>query len=165
MIQAIEDPACLSALAEALGHAPPFSDAELGGLRSLTVTGARSLEGLQACSDLTHLRIIGSEIDGVAVCRAMPALAHLEVIATRIGSLAGVSSCAGLERVDLLYTSLTSAADLLALNGFTRGALIGNPWDEDSWNALQAAAARRHTGHADPAARRLRLEADPPALA
>lgn len=141
MTHAIEDAACLSALGEALGHGPPFSDAELGGLRSLTVTGARSLEGLQACSGLTHLRIIGSEIDGVAVCRALPALAHLEVIATRIGSLAGVSSCTGLERVDLLYTSLTSASDLVGLESLRRGALFGNPWDDQSWEALQAVAA------------------------
>lgn len=141
MTQAIEDAACLSALGEALGHGPPFSDAELAGLRSLSVTGARSLEGRQACSGLSHLRIIGSEIDGVAVCRSMPSLAHLEVFATRIGSLAGVSSCARLERVDLLYTSLTSATDLLSLESLRRGALFGNPWDDQSWEALQAVAA------------------------
>ena len=141
MTQAIKDAACLSALGEALGHGPPFSDAELGTLRSLTVTGARSLEGLEACSGLTHLRVIGSEFDGLAVCGAMSALAHLEVIATRIGTLAGVSSCAGLERVDLLHTSLTSAADLLGLGSLRCGALFGNPWDDQSWAALQAAAA------------------------
>ncbi len=140
MTQAIQDAACLSALGEALGHGPPFRDAELSGLQSLTVTGAQSLDGLQACVGLTHLRIIGSEIDGLAACGAMPALAHLEVIATRIGSLEGASSCAELARVDLLYTSLTTAADLLALRALRCGAIFGNPWDDQCWLNLRAAA-------------------------
>lgn len=140
MTQAIQDAACLSALGEALGHGAPFSAAELSALQSLTITGARSLDGLQVCNGLTHLRIIGSEIADLTACRAMPALAHLEVIATRIGSLAGMSSCAMLERVDLLYTSLTSAADLLALKALRCGAVFGNPWDDQSWLDLRAAA-------------------------
>lgn len=140
MTQAIQDAACLSALGEALGHGAPFSAAELSALQSLTITGARSLDGLQVCNGLTHLRIIGSEIADLTACRAMPALAHLEVIATRIGSLAGMSSCAMLEQVDLLYTSLTSAADLLALKALRCGAVFGNPWDDQSWLDLRAAA-------------------------
>ncbi len=141
MISTIKDPACLSALENAIAHEPPFSDGQFGSLRSLTVVGARSLDGLQTCTGLTHLRIVGSEIDGLTVCSSMPALAHLEVIATRVGSLSGIEYCAGLEQVDLLYTSLTSATDLLGLKSLRRGTLIGNPWDDQSWRSLQAVAA------------------------
>lgn len=141
MTYVIADPACLAAVTEATGHGHPFSEAELAGLHVLTVTGARTLDGLQACSGLKHLQIVGSEIADLRVCEGMPHLVHLQIIATRIGVTTGIQACEALECVDLLYTSLTSAADLLSLKGLRRGTLVGNPWDDQSWQDLQAVAA------------------------
>ncbi|RYG79734.1 MAG: hypothetical protein EON59_15785, partial [Alphaproteobacteria bacterium] len=90
MTSKITDPACLAAISGVVGHAPPYSDVELTGLRELIITGARTLDGLQACVGLTHLRVVGSEVVDLGVCAGMPNLEHLEIIATRIGSMTGV---------------------------------------------------------------------------
>lgn len=136
------DAACLAAIAKELGHETPFTPEELAGLTSLTVTHARSLDVLEACTGLRHLRVLASEVKDFGFCAALPELAHLEVLATTLTSLEGLASCPKLERVDLLFTSASDASDLLGIAALRRGMLVGNPWDDASWAALQEAAAR-----------------------
>jgi hypothetical protein len=136
------DAACLSALAAQIGHPPPFSDAELAAVAALTITHPRDLAPIEGCSGLRHLRIIAGELEDLMVLDEKAELTHLELHATRIGALLGAASCERLERVDVLFTSLEDASDLLGIASWKRGVVVGNPWNDNSWGALQHQAER-----------------------
>src|SRR6185436_11644963 len=136
------DAACLAALAAQIGHPPPFDGAELAAVAALTVVHPRDLAPIEGCTGLRHLRIIAGELEDLLVLDQMAELAHLELHATRIGALLGAAACQRLERVDVLFTSLEDAGDLLGIAAWRRGVVVGNPWNDDSWGALQREAER-----------------------
>lgn len=130
------DSACLAALATVLGHQAPFTDEELAGVTSLTVTHARDLEVLGQCTALRHLRVIASEVESFDFCEVLQELEHVELLASRVESFGGATFAGKLARVDLLYTSVSDSFDILGLGAFRRGTLIGNPWTSRSWSHL-----------------------------
>jgi hypothetical protein len=131
------DPGCEAALAQALGHAAPFSADELAGLSSVTVQHAKALSALSGCTGLRHLRIVASEFEDLMPLEPMAELEHLEVMACHLQSFLGPPNEAKLKRIDLLYTSLTDASDVLGILSWRRGTLVGNPWSETSYGALR----------------------------
>jgi hypothetical protein len=131
------DPGCLSALTSELGHGPPFGEDELAAIGSLTILHARDLAAIEGCVGLRSLRIIASELTDLLALERMTELAHLEVHCTRLDALLGAAFCPRLERVDLLYTTVQDAGDLLGIEAWRRGVVVGNPWTDTSWGALQ----------------------------
>ncbi len=114
------------ALAEAVGHPAPFTDAELAALRTLTVTGARDLEALRRCTGLRRLRIFAAELRDLDVLEELTALTHLELAGCRIGDPRGWSGC---ERVDLVFTVIEDVP--VELFCWPRGHVVGLPHAED----------------------------------
>jgi hypothetical protein len=135
------DAGCLAALAATLRHEAPFSDEELAAIESLTVTHARALEPLAACTGLRRLRVIASEVEDFQFCSALTELTHLEVHSSIVQSLLGLAFCSKLERVDLLFTSVAEGRHLFGAPAWRRGTLVGNPWNQLSWDTLQEAAS------------------------
>lgn len=141
------DPGCRAALSAAVGHAPPFQDAELSALQELVVTHARDIKPLAACTGLKRLRFVACELSNIQALKKMPLLEHLEVYATKLESLGGASYCERLERVDVVYSSLDDCADLLGIESWNRGTVIANHCSEIGWRALvEDADAGRNLG-------------------
>jgi hypothetical protein len=136
----LADRGCLAALAAQLGHQAPFTSEELASIESLTVTHARDLDALAACTGLRHLRVIASEVESFLFCEALTELAHLEVHCSLVQSLSGLAFCPKLERVDLLFTSVTEGRPLFGTAAWCRGTLVGNPWSQLSWETLSEVA-------------------------
>lgn len=137
-----DDSGCLDALATAIGHPAPFTDAEMAAVTSLTVRHARDLELLEACTRLVRLRLIGCDLADLLPLDGTSQLRALQVVATRLDSLAGLTFCAELERVDLIFTSLRDGDGLLALPHWRRGSLVGNPWSDAMAELLREERAR-----------------------
>lgn len=129
------DAGCMTSLAAKLGHEAPFADDELAAIESLTVTHARDLNPLVACVKLRHLRVIASEVTDLQFCDELTELVHLEIHCSIVHSMLGLACCSKLERVDLLFTSLADSSDVIGSTA-QRGTLVGNPWTELSWGAL-----------------------------
>lgn len=130
-----DDPACLAALAAAVGHAAPFSDDELAAIRSLTVTHARDISPIARCTSLEHLRIVASELDDLLALEDVESVVHLEIHATRLGRILGLLP-SKLRRIDVLFSSMHDGMALLGAPPGWNGTLVGCPWDEPSRRAL-----------------------------
>lgn len=135
------DPGCLEALSRQIGHPAPFSDAEVASVTTLTISHARDLSLIRKCSGLRHLRIIASELRDLDAVEGLTELAHIEVFCSLFETLGGASFCDNLERFDVLFTSVEDASAVIGTTR-TRGALIGNPWNDLSWGALEEDAMR-----------------------
>jgi hypothetical protein len=129
------DPACLAALAVEIGHAPPFSDAEIAGVTKLSITHARDISLIRKCRSLDRLQIIASELRDLDDVEDCPQLTHIEVFCSRLETLGGASFCRTLVRFDVLFTSVDDSSMVIGTSR-RRSALIGNPWTELSWEAL-----------------------------
>lgn len=129
------EPACLAALAVEIGHAPPFSDTEVAGVTRLSITHARNLSLIRKCRSLQRLRIIASELSDLDDVEDCPQLTHLEVFCSRLKTLGGASYCRTLVQFDVLFSSDEDSSTVIGTSR-RRGALIGNPWTELSWEAL-----------------------------
>lgn len=130
-----EDPACVAALAAAIGHDAPFSDEELSRVRSLTITHARDVSPIAGCTGLEHLRIVASELDDLLALEDVESVAHLEIHATRLGRILGLLP-SKLRRIDVLFSSMHDGMALLGAPPGWQGTLVGCPWDKSSRRAL-----------------------------
>lgn len=123
---ASDDPACIAALAAQIGHAAPFTDQEIAGVRSLTIKHARDLSPIARCIGLEHLRIVACELEDLLALEALQSVKHLEIHATRLNSILGLTA-EKLERVDVLFSSIHDASDLSGAPRGWQGTVIGNP--------------------------------------
>jgi hypothetical protein len=123
------DPACLAALAAQIGHATPFTDEELAGVKSLTVTHARDIDILARCTGLEHLRLVACELKNLYALGELESLAQLEIHCTRLSSSLGVNAPT-LQRVEVLFSSMTRGRDFLGADLRWQGAFNGTPLDE-----------------------------------
>jgi hypothetical protein len=129
------DPACLAALVAQIGHAEPFTDAELAGVKSLTITHARDINILARCTGLEHLRLVACELERLRAIGELESLTQLEIHATRLSSSLGVNAPT-LQRVEVLFSSLTTADDFLGADLHWQGAFNGTPLNETDRGAF-----------------------------
>lgn len=147
-VEELEDPALQKALERRLGHPAPFTEEELGGVVDLHVWHARSLFGLDRCSDLQLLIAIG--------CDAAIDLAHL----VRLENLKClIVRDSGLNTLDALngnswttplsfYTPrncITDATPLTRIPQLQNADLTGNPLSEHSYRNVVPALRERGT--------------------
>ncbi len=126
----------MHALAEAIGHQPPFSAEELAALEFLEVKHERDLRPLLGCTGLRRLRIVACELETVNGLKNMQLLEHLEIVATRMESLGDTIRCERLERIDILYSSVGDVADVLGQPSWNSGTIVANHCTEVGWHAL-----------------------------
>jgi len=132
------DPAVSTALAQALGHPGPFSQAECAALRGpLALQHARDLTELQHCTGLRSLEISASAISDLAALSALKELRQLIIIAAPVADLGPLRELPALERLTLNFTHTRDLSPLLALPALTRAELLGNPLTDESYELLQ----------------------------
>ncbi|MFJ6809093.1 hypothetical protein ACIQRK_24205 [Streptomyces anulatus] len=147
-MEELEDPALQKALERHLKHPPPFSRDELGSVEDLHVRHARSLFGLNRCSNLQLLIAVGCDasIDLSDVIR-------LERLACLIVRDSGVQNLDALD--DWSWTTtlsvytprncITDATPLTRIPRLQDADLTGNPLSEHSYRNVVPALRGRGT--------------------
>ncbi|MBN1209720.1 MAG: hypothetical protein JXB05_33030 [Myxococcaceae bacterium] len=141
------DPGVAAALASALGHGVPFSEAECAALEGpLTVLHARDVSELRHCTGLRHLELIASELRDASALAPLKGLRHLSIIATPLESLAPLQALTALEHLTLNFTHVQDATPLTAMPALRRAELHGNPLTKESFSLV----ARQLSGASAP---------------
>ncbi|MFE7461876.1 hypothetical protein [Streptomyces sp. NPDC057554] len=147
-VDELSDPAVQTALKRHLGHAAPFSEKELSSVEDLHVRHARSLFGLNRCSNLEVLTVVG--------CDAAIDLADVIMI-ERLRSLNVRDS--GLNSLDTLaerpWTTtlscyiprncITDVTPLTRIPRLQNADLTGNPLSEHSYRKVVPALREQGT--------------------
>ncbi|MCY1079505.1 hypothetical protein [Archangium lansingense] len=141
------DPGVADALARALGHAAPFSEAECAALEGpLTVLHARDVSELSHCSGLRHLELIASDVRDASALASLKRLRQLTIIATPLESLTPLQALPALEHLTLNFTHVQDATPLKSMPSLRKAELHGNPLTKESYNLV----ARRLSSTAAP---------------
>ncbi|RKH69405.1 leucine-rich repeat domain-containing protein [Corallococcus aberystwythensis] len=131
------DPGVSTALAQALGHPGPFSEAECAALEGpLVLLHARDVSDLRHCTGLKHLDLIACDVRSLGPLTALTALRQLTILATPIEDLAPLRELPTLAFLTLNFTYVTDALPLVGLPALARAELLGNPWTEESYTIV-----------------------------
>jgi hypothetical protein len=123
------DPAIEKACANALGHPPPFADAELGSVGELTIEKAKTLDGLERCTGLSALTIFASDVGQLP---KLASLRALKLLCLPIEDVTVVGELTKLVELELSFTLVSDLAPLVKLPALRRLRLVGNPLSEES---------------------------------
>ena len=125
-------------LETALGHPPPFEVGELQAIKgSLKVSYAADISLLLHCCNLDQLEIHACNVNSLSALADLKKLTTLRVTCSPIEDIAAIATCTALEVIDIMFTLVEDLTPLMALPNLRQGILIGNPWNETSYNELR----------------------------
>ena len=126
------------ALETVLGHPSPFRVDELQALNEpLKISSAADISLLCYCRDLEQLEIHASNVNSLSALAGLEKLTRLRVTCCPIEDITAIATCTALEEIEIMFTLVEDLTSLMALPNFQRGVLIGNPWNETSYNELR----------------------------
>jgi hypothetical protein len=136
------DPAVSKAITQAVGHEPPSIGKDYGRISDLLVRNTHALTGLDLCTSLEILTIVGSGRMGGKDLSSLESLCSLSVRDS------GMNSLAGLTELSLLscYLPRNLIHDIEPLMGIQRLQnldLTGNPLSEESYHHLAPQLSER----------------------
>jgi hypothetical protein len=129
------DPAVAEALEFAVGHAPPFTDTEWRKFKELTVQHARDLNGIERCTDLTSLLVLGCDTVDIRTISRLTSLESLVVTDSGLTSLAGMGNLS-LIQFNISRTLVTDLTPLLDLRNVRNLDTVGNPLTVESYDGV-----------------------------
>lgn len=129
------DPAVVEALEYQLGHEAPFDDGELRELRTLNVSTARTLAGVERCTGLTMLILQGCDVVDLADLAPLTALDSLHVSDSALTSLAGMPEVP-LIQFDVSRNLLRDLTPMRELRSIANIDTIGNPLTAESYEEV-----------------------------
>lgn len=145
------DPRVAQALAQTLGHAPPFGEGELAALdTALHVTGARDVSTLASCRRMRALHLHACEIANLDVIAHLPQLESLRVTCSTVADIAALAECRALAELELAFDLVEDVRPIQSLSNLRRLVVLGNPLDEHGFREvlvpLRDARARKGGG-------------------
>lgn len=129
------DPAVAEALESAVGHSQPFSDAEWRKIKTLTIQHARDLTGIERCTELTMLLVLGCDAVDIRTISRLTSLESLVVTDSGLKSLDGMSDLS-LIQFDISQNLVTDLTPLLDLSNVRNLDTIGNPLTVESYDEV-----------------------------
>ncbi|MEU2503374.1 hypothetical protein ABZ621_01540 [Streptomyces sp. NPDC007863] len=129
------DPAVRTAIGKKLRGRSETDREALRVIDVLTVTHARSLDGVEACEGLRILVLVGCELDTLERASELPSLGMVVVsdsVIKTIDHLAGLN----LHTVHAERTEILDLSPLLACSGLVDVALSGSAISEDSYRSV-----------------------------
>ncbi|WP_435598431.1 hypothetical protein [Streptomyces anulatus] len=147
-MEELEDPALRKALERDLRHPQPFSSDELGSVKALHVWHARTLFGLDRCSNLQLLIAVGCDASiDLADVIGLERLSCLIVRDSGVNNLNALDHRSWTTRLSL-YTPrncITDAAPLTRIPRLQDADLTGNPLSETSYRNVVPALREQGT--------------------
>ncbi|WP_375471623.1 hypothetical protein [uncultured Nostoc sp.] len=126
------------ALETVLEHPSPFRVDELQALKGpLKISSAADISLLCHCQNLEQLEIHASNINNLSDITGLDNLTTLRVTCSPIEDITAITTCTNLEIIEIMFTLVEDLTPLMALPSLRRGVLIGNPWNETSYNELR----------------------------
>lgn len=129
------DPAVAKALESAAGHVLPFEDSEWPEIRKLMVRNAHDLSGIERCTGLTRLFVLGCDPVDIGFVSQFTSLSSLHVTNSGLTSLEGMNDLP-LILCNLANNLITDLTPLLDLQGITSLDIIGNPLTPESYEEV-----------------------------
>ncbi|MBI0296216.1 leucine-rich repeat domain-containing protein [Streptomyces sp. PRKS01-29] len=122
----------MEAVAREVGHRGPFSAEDLASLNELHVRNARSLKGIQYCSSLEILIIVGCDPVDIRDLMDISGLRSLTIRDSGLMDLQGVTELS-LRSFTVPRNFLSDVSSLLSCSRLQSADLTGNPLTEDSY--------------------------------
>lgn len=131
----VTDAGVAEAVADAVGHGPPFGAAELAAIEALHVLRARDIGVLAACTRLRRLILDQSEVTSLAALSGLPALARINASYNALRDIAAVRDLPEITTVRVNANLIEDIEPLLGLD-LQEVAVIGNPLSERSFREV-----------------------------
>ncbi|MDT0319360.1 hypothetical protein [Streptomyces millisiae] len=126
------DPAFVKAIAHEVGHQGPFSRSDLANIDELYIRNARSLAGIERCSSVEILIIVGCDPVRIRDLVSLSSLRSLTIRDSGISDLQGIAELA-LRSFTAPRNFIGDVSDLLSCGRLQSVDLTGNPLSEDSY--------------------------------
>ncbi|WP_411082695.1 hypothetical protein [Streptomyces sp. cmx-18-6] len=137
------DTSVLQSISRSVGHQAPFEDAELGGITSISVTNARTLNGLELLRSLRILIMNGCDVPSVA--QPLCEMTSLRAVISKNSALRDVSGLGALQldRMDLQRNRIDDLSPLLDQKTLMEVNVVGNPLSSHSFRRVIPELTRR----------------------
>lgn len=129
------DPAVAEALESAAGHGLPFEDTVWRNIEELTIQHARHLTGIEKCTALTMLIVLGCDVVDIETISRLSSLETLVVTDSGLKTLAGMSDLPLLQ-FDISRNLVTDLTPLLDLRNVENLDTVGNPLTVESYEEV-----------------------------
>jgi Leucine-rich repeat (LRR) protein len=125
-----------NALKAAVGHDAPFTAAELGSVTTLEISRAEDLAGLEKCTGLEKLTLFALDAAELDCVGGLKKLKTLRIGCVGVTDLSPIAKLSALTELTVNFTGAADASAILSLKSLEKAELLGNPWDDKSYEKL-----------------------------
>ncbi|WP_318200118.1 hypothetical protein [Streptomyces sp. SCL15-4] len=130
------DPAIAGAISLKVGHPEPFEDEELGNIMTLGVPHARGISGLERCSSLQVLVLVGYGAGELPDLGRFPDLSSLKVSDSDLRDIGSVHEASALLSLNLERSLVSDVSPALECAGLRWIDVTGNPLSDVSYREV-----------------------------